>query len=126
MFYHRFSIDGEDIWSLAQKHGVIEKVPFNPEVHDDPAEDAEAGDDWWVIAQDDAPAPDLAPLVRKLVEAGDAIEREYRTLSCDPTHLTASEADEQEREYETEPMIARWRAARAAAAAGFKRERDDD
>lgn len=51
--WDRSDPDGGDIQDLAEKFGLIERVDFNPDVHDDYyGVGLEPGDDWFQIAPD--------------------------------------------------------------------------
>lgn len=41
---------GDVIQEIAEKHGLIERVGFNPKIHEDPTGgDMEPGDTWFVF-----------------------------------------------------------------------------
>jgi phage protein D len=49
---------GDIIQELAEKHGLIKRVPFDPAVHIDQTGFCEAGDPWFVFALPSPPEED--------------------------------------------------------------------
>lgn len=43
-------IGGDEVQELAEKHGLIAQVPFDPKVHNDPDLCMEPGQPWYVFA----------------------------------------------------------------------------
>jgi len=46
-----FGLDGGDVQEWAEQHNIIERVDFNPEIHNDNGIGLDAGDDFYVFTK---------------------------------------------------------------------------